>query len=152
MKPYKAYRNTTVNYMKTQAKICELLRRHDIYDTRWTNLADKILFEFNKNIEIENKERTAGIRITISGIDDKNRNQVSRALFYYLKSKFEFLEFGFIEFLQEFMPHLLLTGKDGNSVTAYQMFKPQYEKGLLLKGDMGEVKMLPDYKKRRRKV
>lgn len=137
-----AYKHTTVNFMKTQTKITELLRRHDIYDTRWTNTSDKIIFEFNKKIKIENKEELAGVRIIVTGVDDKNRNQLSRALFYYLKSKMEFLEFGFIEFLQEFMPHLIL-----GQGTAYQLFKPQYEKALIGSKIMTDVKMIPEIKK-----
>jgi len=72
---YKAYQHTTVDYMKTQAKISELLRRFEIYDTRWTNLADQVIFEFNKKIELDGQERLAGVRIVIQGINDKNRNQ-----------------------------------------------------------------------------
>jgi len=144
---YRAYQHTTVDYMKTQAKISELLRRFEIYDTRWTNLADQVIFEFNKKIELDGQERLAGVRIVIQGINDKNRNQLNRALFYYLKSKMEFLEFGFIEFLQEFMPHLILIGKGGQSMTAYQLFKPQYEKGLIAGKGAGEVKMLPNLNK-----
>jgi len=144
---YKAYRHTTVDYMKTQAKISELLRRFEIYDTRWTNLSDQVIFEFNKKIELDGQEKLAGVRIVIQGANDKNRNQLNRALFYYLKSKMEFLEFGFIEFLQEFMPHLILVGKNGQSMTAYQLFKPQYEKGLITGKGAGEVKMLPNLNK-----
>jgi len=140
-----AYKHTKVNYMKTQTKVSELLRKYDIFDTRWTNLKDRVVFEFNKLIELEGQERLAGVRIVIQGIDDDNRNQLHRALFYYLKSKMEFLEFGFIEFLQEFMPHLILTNKSGQSITAYQLFKPQYQKALIDK-KQGEVKMLPELK------
>ncbi len=145
MKDYKPYRHTTVNYMRTQTKICELLRKYDIFDTRWTNLKDQVIFEFNKMVEIEDKERLAGVRLVIKGVNNENRNQLHRALFFYLKSKMEFLDFGFIEFLQEFMPHLILTNKSGQSITAYQLFKPQYQKGLLSGKGAGEVKMLPDY-------
>ena len=144
---YKAYQHTTVDYMVTQAKISELLRRFEIYDTRWTNLSDQVIFEFNKKIELDGQERLAGVRIVIQGANDKNRNQLNRALFYYLKSKMEFLEFGFIEFLQEFMPHLILVGKNGQTMTAYQLFKPQYEKGLITGKGAGEVKMLPNLNK-----
>lgn len=140
---YKAYEHTKVNYMKTQAKICELLRKYDIFDTRWTNLSDQIIFEFNKKIDLEGQKRLVGVRIIIGGVSDENRNQLNRAVFYYLKSKMEFLEFGFIEFLQEFMPHLVLIGRDGASLTAYQLFKPQYEKGLITGMGAGEIKMLP---------
>ena len=141
------YRHTTVNYMKTQVKVNELLKRYDIVDTRWTNLKDQVVFEFNKLVELEGQERLAGVRIVIQGVDDGNRNQLHRALFYYLKSKMEFLDFGFIEFLQEFMPHLILTDKSGRDITAYQLFKPQYEKGLISGKGAGEVKMLPDFSK-----
>ena len=147
MKTHNPYQHTTVNYMKTQVKVSELLRKYDIVDTRWTNMKDQVIFEFNKMVEIESQERLAGVRIVIKGVDEGNRNQLHRALFYYLKSKMEFLDFGFIEFLQEFMPHLILTNKSGQSITAYQLFKPQYEKGLISGKGAGEVKMLPDFSK-----
>jgi len=113
------YKSTTVSYMKTQLKVDQLLRTFEITNTRWTNLEDQLIFEFNKKIE----NKSIGIRIIIKGINDKNRNQMYRILFHYLKTKLEFISCGLVEFLQEFMPHLVVYNDKNESITLYQQLE-----------------------------
>jgi len=58
----------------------------------------------------EGVELIIGVKISIPDVSEKNINQLYRALFYYLKAKFESLTFGFVEeyneaFVKEFMEY-----------------------------------------------
>lgn len=145
MKPIKAYKTTQVNWGKSQAQITKLLEQQNIKDIRFTFLQSKneLICEFNYPLNIDDKDHSAGVRIILPIPDnsEKGRNQIHRALFYYLKTKFEALNFGLVEFIQEFMPHLVVFDKEGNSKTLYQIIHPQYQKGLIT-GNQGEIKMI----------
>ena len=139
----KAYKQTQVNWGKSQAQITKLLESQGVQDVRFTFLQSQnsLICEFNYPTELENKKVVAGVRILLPvPNNDKARNQIHRALFYYLKTKFEALNFGLVEFIQEFMPHLIVFDK-GVSKTMYQTIGPQYEKGLI-SGQQHEIKML----------
>ena len=105
-----------------------------------------MICEFNYPTVIDEKPVDIGVRILLPIPQSKNpeqsKNQIHRALFYYLKSKFEAFNFGIVEFIQEFLPHLIISDKGGNSKTMYEAIAPQYIKGLL-SGQQGEIKMLP---------
>ena len=58
------------------------------------------------------------------------------------KSQFVALDFGAVEVIKEFMAHLVVLDKQGQSKTLYQLVAPQYCKGLL-EGKQGEIKLLP---------
>ena len=143
----KAYKQTKVNWGKSQAQITKVLEKQGIQDVRFTFLQSRkqLICEFNYPTEIKNKKVDIGVRILVPVPDwidsEKARNQIHRALFYYLKTKFEALDFGLVEFAQEFMPHLVILNKQGDSRTMYEIINPQYEKGLL-SGQQGEIKML----------
>ena len=149
MKPVKSYKHTSVNWGKSQAQITKLLEQQGIQDIRFTFLQtqNSLICEFNYPTQIENKDVNVGVRIVlpIPKEDEQAKNQIHRALFYYLKTKFEALNFGLVEFIQEFMPHLVVFDKHGVSRTMYQIVSPQYQKGLVA-GQQGEIKMLEDKK------
>ena len=148
MRTVKAYKQTSVNWGKSQAQIAKLLEQQGIQDTRFSFLQsqNKLICEFNYPTQIGCKDVNISVRIVLPLPEITNteqaKNQIHRALFYYLKTKFEALNFGLVEFAQEFMPHLVILDKEGNSRTAYQIFSPQYQKGLL-SGQQGEIKLLP---------
>lgn len=142
-----AYKQTTVHWGKSQAQIMTLLEKQGVQDIRFTFLQSKneLICEFNYPSDIDNTDKFYGIRIVIKveNDDDKFKNQIHRALFYYLKTKFEALNFGLVEFVQEFMPHLVITDKAGNQKTLHEIIMPQYKKGLV-NGEQQEIKMLGD--------
>lgn len=150
MRTVKAYKHTSVNWGKSQAQITKLLIQQGVQDVRFTFLQsqNQLICEFNYPTQIENKKVNVGIRIILPIPDwenpEKARNQIHRALFYYLKTKFEALNFGLVEFMQEFMPHLIVFNK-GVSQTLFQSIGPQYKKGLMT-GQQGEIKMIEDKK------
>jgi len=147
MRTISSYQKTSVHWGKSQADISKVLTKHGIQDTRFTFLQSRneLICEFDFPTKIEEKDIKIGVRILLPIPKAKDleqaKNQIHRALFYYLKTKFEALSFGLVEFTQEFMPHLVIFDKQGHSRTLYQIISPQYKKGLLT-GQQGEIRML----------
>src|SRR3990167_9624801 len=116
----KAYKNTKVDYVKSQVCISKLLNQNGIKDIQHSSYHDKAQIMFIKELKVEDKMMKVGVKISVPEVSDKNKNQLYRALFYYLKAKFESLTFGFVEeyneaFVKEFMPYLI-TDKTGQTV------------------------------------
>ena len=103
--------------------------------------------------KLPNHEKPIGVRIQVPinyhGENEKKRlqelNMLHRVLFYHLKAKFIAIEAGLTEFLEEFMPHLIIPNKDGGSTTLGQAMLPQYTQAIE-SGEQGEFKLLPEAK------
>ena len=154
----KAYKSTGINWAKSQAQIMKLLEEREIKETRFTNISyetakraglemqedtSAIMIEFFKLIELsDGVGGTIPIRIIIPNIpnDEQKKNQAFRGLYWYLKTKFEGIEMGLIEFEKEFMAHIAL-GKGSGIGTMWSKFK---EKMLpqILSGKVSDIKML----------
>ena len=147
----KAYKNTSVDWSKSQTNIVKMLNSKKIYQTRFTNLSDKFAIEFMT--EISGQSKPVAVRILVpfiySGNDEKKReqelNRLHRVLFYHLKAKFIAIESGLTEFMEEFMPHLIVMDKNGNSSTMGQVLLPQYKQNLE-SGEQKDFKLLDDGK------
>ena len=147
----KAYKKTSVNWSKSQTSIVKMLNSKKIYQTRFTNLFDKFAVEFMS--EISGQSKPVAVRILVpfiySGNDEKKReqelNRLHRVLFYHLKAKFIAIESGLTEFMEEFMPHLIVMDKNGNSSTMGQVLLPQYKQNLE-SGEQKDFKLLDDGK------
>ncbi len=142
----KAYKNTKVDYNKSQSAIGKLLYDNGIVDKQFTDTSDKTEMVFLKTLEVEGKKMKIGVKINIPDVTEKNRNQLYRALFYYLKAKFESLTFGFVEeyneaFVKEFMPYLI-TDKQGKTVA--DMILPKFNKAIGNVKDDGEQLFIED--------
>jgi len=112
----KAYKNTKVDYIRSQISISKLLNDNGIKDIQHSSYQDKAQILFVKELKVEDKTMKVGVKVCVPEVDDRNRNQLYRALFYYLKAKFESLTFGFVEeyneaFVKEFMPYLIADKK-----------------------------------------
>ena len=145
MKNY-AYKGTVVNWAKSQTAIVKMLTQRGICQTRFTNLQDKFAIEF---IAPEGGTKPVGVRILVpiqyKGQDEKKReqdlNRLHRVLFYHLKAKFVAIDSGLTEFMEEFMPHLIIMDKRGNSTTLGQAMLPQYRDSLE-SGEQKDFKLL----------
>ena len=129
----KAYRGTKVAWAKTQTKIVALLNKKKIFETRFTNLQDKFVLEFRAT----NEAKPIAIRVIVplqtrktENQQQQELNQMHRVLFHHLKAKFTAIECGLTEFMEEFMPHLIIMDKNGNSTTMGQTLLPQYKESL----------------------
>lgn len=163
MKSFNAYKNTTIHWGKSQAEIMKLLEKYEIRETRFTNLEYKtmqnaglemeegtfaIMLEFFKSTQLsDGLGGRVPIKIIIPNIpeDEKSKNQAFRIFFWYLKTKFEAVDSGLVEFEEEFMPHIAL-GKGNPLGNMYQSFK----KTILPKiigGQSADIKMIEPPKK-----
>lgn len=138
----KTYQGTKVNWAKSQTQIVKLLNIYGIFESRFTNLEDKFVLEFRVQ---ESKKFILGtgvvkgimVRIIVpfSGSTDMKKregelNRLHRVLLNHTKAKFVAIESGVTEFMEEFMPHLVIMDKSGNSTTMGQALLPQYKKQL----------------------
>ncbi len=152
MKKLNSYKNTKVNWAKSQAQIGKLLDQVGVKDVRFTfmNSQNSIVCEFNYPGELDNKTVNIGVRIVSRLIETNNeeqeKNRVHRILFNKLKSRFLELQEGTEEFIKIFMADLVVFDKQGNSSTMSQIILPQYNKGLIT-GQQGDIKMLPSSNK-----
>jgi len=141
-----AYKSTQVNWAKTQTQIYKMLNSMGIFDTRFTNIRDRFCLEFIVPFE-GGKPRAIRIVVPLKyeGENDDKRtkelNIIHRVLLNHLKAKFVAIASGLTEFDQEFMAHLLVTDKSGNSRTMGEIALPQYQTALT--DGHGEIKLLP---------
>jgi hypothetical protein len=130
-----AYRGTDVHWSKSQTEIYKMLNELGIYDIRFTNLKEKFVLEFL--ITVIDGEKPRAVRITshLKELADENKrtrelNIVHRMLVAHIKAKFLAIGRGLTEFEQEFMAHLVITDKSGNSRTIGEALLPQYRDNL----------------------
>lgn len=155
------YRNTTVNWGKTQADIMKMLNKRGINDIQFTNISRETMarngLEMKPNtyaivLVFQKPERmpdgTTGnipVRILIPNIrqdDNRSLNQFYRLLFWYLKSKFEAIDTGLVEFAEEFMAHLQITSSKGFVGRLWDNFKGNYY-AAIGRGEQGNANLLP---------
>jgi len=140
LKDVKNFKNTTIDWGRTQGDIIKLLEIRGIKETRFTNISYEtatragilmeedtgaIMLEFMKPITLDGGVGgILPIKIIIPNIpnDEKLRKQAYRIFWHYLKNKFIGIDSGLIEFEQEFMPHIAI-GKGGGAGTMWQAFK-----------------------------
>ena len=147
MKKLNSYKNTSVNWAKSQAQIGKLLNQVGIRDVRFTFMQSQqsIICEFNYPSELEGKAVTMGVRIVTKLKESKNeeqeKNRVHRILFNKLKSRFLEIQEDTQEFVRVFMADLIVFDKKGNSTTMAQVILPQYNKGLIT-GEQKDILMI----------
>lgn len=148
----RSYTGTQVNWAKSQVQIYKMLGDMGIYEIRFTNLKDKFVLEFLVHLEEVEKPRAVRIFVPIrydgENEDERNKelNIVHRVLLNHLKAKFVAISSGLTEFEQEFMAHLLVTDKKGNSLTMGEIMLPKYKEAIE-SGENKDFKLLPDAKK-----
>lgn len=146
-KKLNSYKNTSVNWAKSQVQIGKLLTQCGVQDVRFTFLSSQksIICEFNYPGMLDNKAVNIGIRIVTKLKETKNeeqeKNRVHRILFNKLKSRFLEIQEDTQEFVKVFMADLIVFDKKGNSNTMAELILPQYNKGLIT-GEQKEILML----------
>ena len=142
-----AYGDTSVSVDKSQGAIRKLLLNHDVEATRFTNYASHALIEFVKKVGTDQlipyrimvkpqvKKRYSGEEPTKAAIDRAER-QVWRVAYWWLKSKMEAIDFGLVEFEEDFLPYMLIGDDSGGPpVTASQAFFTRIAVRLEARGD-----------------
>lgn len=137
-----AYKTTGVYWGKTQADIMKMLEQLGINEVRFTSLPDRFILEFMAKANEKALPKAVRIITPLSTRPtdapekrNKELNIIHRILFNHLKAKFVAIGNGLTEFEQEFMSHLVITDKNGNSTTMGEALLPQYQQNL----ESGEV-------------
>lgn len=156
----KNYRDTPTPWGTTQGQIVKMLSDRDIYDVQFTNISAEtairsglelepgtiaIMLVFQKLVQLP--DGTGGmipVRVIIPNVetDNKTLNQHYRLLFWYLKSKFEAIDTGLVEFAEEFMAHLQIGDNRGGFGRLWDKFKGGYYRAIG-NGTMPESNLLP---------
>jgi len=126
-----AYKNTDVPIHKSREGIEKLLMRVGARGFRWESDLQASREAIAAILNWEG--RTVGFRLGVQYEkgDERNRRQVMRALYWYLKSKIEAIEFGLFDLEEEFLPYLLTAS--GRTVSEELEKDPRFE-----------IKALPD--------
>lgn len=132
------YRDTSVHFERSRSQIEAILRKNRIEDIQHTvgfypaKGVHAIMILFSAEDEVQHRKYPIRILIPLKHTPDqamhyhKDLNQAYRALFWYLKSKFEAIAFGF-EFLSEFMPHIVVVNPQGALSTMAEEFIPRLQ-------------------------
>lgn len=102
-----SYAETRVSPGQSHDAIERLLRRIGVDAFRWESTVDAeaILFRWPRP-----NDTAAAFRLVIHFDSERRRAQMLRALFWYLKSKVEAIEFKLVDIEQEFFSHRLTSG------------------------------------------
>lgn len=125
-----AYEDTSVAAEKSKGQIEKLLKKFNVRAIRFTSYPSYALLEFVREagdkefvpyrLTVKPKVRDWA-RNTSSELDRAER-QVWRVVYWWLKSKLEAIEFGLVEFEQDFLPYILLTDSQGKTDTVDHIF------------------------------
>jgi len=125
-----AYEDTSVSTDKSKAQIEKLLKKFNVKAIRFTGYPSYGILEFVR--EVADKQFVP-YRLTVkpkvrdwshntASELDRAERQVWRVVYWWLKSKLEAIEFGLVEFEQDFLPYMMLTDGQGRTDTVDHIF------------------------------
>ena len=136
------YEDSKVPIEKSQRDIKSLLARFDVQATRFTSFPAYTMLEFVRGVEtgsrvtyritIQPKLDKVGASVTMW---DRAERQVWRVVYWWLKAKIEAIEFGLVEFEQDFLPYMLLADSDGQSRSVAELLFERLAGRLVLPDD-----------------
>lgn len=155
-----AYERSNINAAQSQNQINKLLNEHEIYDIQYTTIShdtaiqsgltmergtSAIMLVFQKKVQLpEGQSGNIPVRVVVPNVSPDRLNQFYRLLYWYIKSKFEAIDSGLVEFAEEFMAHLQITDKTGVG-RLWDRFKRGFYK-TVGSGDMPDANLLPGYR------
>jgi len=119
-----AYKTTTVPVSRSQEAIRKLLVKYGVIGCQFTENFETgdVTLRFVK--EIEETPRTVRISLTT----ESNEKQAYRALYYWMKSQLEAVDFGLLSFEHVFLAHFEWLLESGEATTIGQMVIPELSK------------------------
>lgn len=159
MKNLKSYKDTPVSWTVTQGQIVKMLSDRKIFDVQFTNVSAAtaersglkmqantiaIMLVFQKEEQMPSGvSGMIPVRVIVPGVPTDNRslNQHYRMLYWYLKTKFEAIDTGLVEFAEEFMAHLQIANR-GTFGRLWDKFRGGYYKAIET-GQMPDANLLP---------
>lgn len=125
-----AYEETSVLVDKSKTQIEKLLKKFNVKAIRFTSYPSYGLLEFVREV---GDKQFIPYRLTVkpkvrewarnsSSELDRAERQVWRVVYWWLKTKLEAIDFGLVEFEQDFLPYMMLTDNQGRSDTVDHIF------------------------------
>jgi len=102
-----SYAQTGVTPGRSHEQIERLLQRLGVDAFRWTTEGEREGLEFRWP---RPDRPPAAFRLIVYFNSERQRAQLLRALYWYLKAKVEAIEFGLVDIEQEFFPQMLIPG------------------------------------------
>lgn len=140
--PSSPYSDTSVPVEKSQEQIRKLLAGQGATATRFTYLFTGALVEFvitgkdrpptPYRIQVDTRRiKAPQLRGPVATLADRRQRQVWRVLYWWLKAKFEAVDFGLVEREEELLPWMLVQGRDGQTTTVAAFVLPAMKEALL---------------------
>ncbi|MCJ7816509.1 MAG: hypothetical protein MUP55_01505 [Candidatus Aenigmarchaeota archaeon] len=126
------YQNTDVSVSKSQEAVRKMLFDNGAIGYQFTEMHHPepvIEMKWARLIIVDGNKITQPLRIRIP-LKNRRIEQVYRALFYYLKTKFETVRFGIVSFEEEFLPFFEMRLASGECKTVAEMALPNLRKGM----------------------
>ncbi len=151
--PRDPYGDTEVPVERSQQDIKNLLQANGVKASRFTYYQTSALVEFvlpgpNKEelsyrIAVDTKRLPPPKKPTQHYLDQRVR-QMWRMLYWWLKAKFEAIQFGLVEKETEFLPFMMVRGERGQATTMAGLVMPRIAAGLSDPSDpFGGIMPLP---------
>ncbi len=141
-----AYDNTQVPTSRSKEQIEQLLKKFNVEATRFTSLPSYATMEFVRKVGDKRMPYRIMVKPKIEkGLSiDRAERQVWRVAYWWLKSKLEAIEFGLVEFEQDFLPYMLVAADD-RTVTVSEALFSRLSGAASLPGDPfgGIIPVLP---------
>ena len=146
------YEQTPVSVGKSQEQIAKLLGKFKVKGHRFTSLPSEGTLEFVR--EVDEKQHIP-YRITVrpkinpayisTSQWDRAERQVWRVCYCWLKAKLEAIDFGLVEFEQDFLPYMLVADGQGRQTTVDALIFERLANRLSPSKDdpFGGMKVLP---------
>ena len=125
-----AYADTNVAVWRSQEQIRNLLSKLNVVGVRSTFFSGVGMLEFVRNTKggtrlpyriVVTPKVNKDTQNPVKELDRAER-QVWRVVYWWLKAKVEALDFGLVEFEQEFLPYMMLQDRQGHESTVAQAF------------------------------
>lgn len=100
----RSYRDTSVSVNQSRDAIEKLLQKVGAVGFRWSSIVGK---EDTLEAGLRWSGKDVAFRLTVRYTEERNQRQQMRALYWYLKSKVEAIQFGLVDVQEEFFPYLI---------------------------------------------
>lgn len=124
------YEDTSVPVAKSKDQIERLLKKFNVTAIRFTTYPAYAMLEFVRqatDTELVPYRLTVRPKVrdwarNVQSELDRAERQVWRVVYWWLKPKLEAIEFGLVEFEQDFLPYMLIGGYEGKPETVAKVF------------------------------
>jgi hypothetical protein len=123
----KSYNDTRVSVERTQNQIGKLLERHGALGYQFTSdfTAGQFQLRFQLETEVDSERLKVMVQLSVPrGEDSQEERANMRALFTFLKSQLEAIEFGIVKAADVFLPFIEVRLPSGATGTVKDAIKP----------------------------